>query len=155
MQLHSNRPRRPEAKAADSDFAWHEWLTHALFTALSIFIGLRLLLAIPGSQPAIATVGDQIAINDAGGRFIAIAPAFTVTEGAGSSARRCRLDIAAMKHQGGVFSVIAAGPGGIRLSWAGGPTAAGEAGCKNREVMMNADDYATLLRAGPQNINAR
>jgi hypothetical protein len=154
MQRYTNRPRRPKAKAAADPDAWHEWLTRALIMALIIFIASQLLLAGLGSQAAIASVGDRIMLNPGTICFGGV-PVIPATTRDGASVRRCRLDIAAMKHAGGVLNVLQAGPDGITLSWAGGPTATGAASCKGREIVVSAHDYMILLKAGPKNINAR
>ncbi len=154
MQPFSNKPRRRKARAAANPTVWHECLTRALLTALTIFIASQLFLAGLGSRPAIADVGDEIVLNDSAMRFGA-APMIAASSREAGLVRNCRLDVAAMKHAGGVLSVLQAGPAGVTLSWAGGPTAPGAANCQGGEIILSADDYGTLLKTGPKNINAR
>ncbi len=183
MQRFSNKSRRPKAKAAEGSLKkssaegslkkssaegslkkfsaegsprvgandWHEIVTRGLVTALVIFIAFQLLYALPG-QCAVAGVGDRIVIN-AGSAREAGAPVITAAQAA--SGQTCRLDIATMKHPGGVLTVLEASPGGVLLSWAGGATAQGAADCQRHEIAISANDYVTLLNLGPQNINAR
>jgi hypothetical protein len=149
---HNKPPRPPKTKTAPRPSPeWFDGVVGSLFGFFGALVGARLLLAALAAMPAIAAVGDRIPIGPASMPAGLTAPdiiVHEVTDPAAAAGPACRLNLAIMKHPGGVFSVLAVRPDGIVLSWAGGPTARGEDACAtaNESILVALNDYSLLLK---------
>lgn len=129
------------------------WLGGAysvLLALMSATIAAQLVVTSLAAMPGVATVGDRVPMGRAPHPFVTSFPVISAAEIAtpqATTGRACRLDLQKMLNPGGVFTVLAVRPDGVVLSWAGGPTSAGAAGCaRSAPIIVSAGDYGTLLK---------
>jgi hypothetical protein len=151
-------PRRPRAKAIarkprgivsrlSAHASWND-AYGTLLGVLALLIALRLVVVAACAMPAVANVGDRVALSKAwpGVNRAAMLPARMMPTAFAAPGEACRLDIAKMAQAGGVLTVMAVRPDGVVLSWAGSGTSDG-ADCRSRsgEVLLPRNDYVSLL----------
>lgn len=87
---------------------------------------------------------DQVLLTDPD----TVVPAQIVAGPWSRPSRACTLDLAEMAKLGGETAVTATQPGGVILSWVGGPTASGFANCAgNPQIFVTNAGYARLQAA--------
>ncbi len=152
MRLYHNKPprrRKPRAKvAAGAKPRWQPDGSHGILVGLLVALtALRITIAF--AVPAgVATVGDRVKLGPAATIIGSLSiPARGLANPFASPGNFCSLDVNAMAHSGGAFTVMAVRADGVMLSWAGGPTSA-QADCrsKNQPILVSANDYEALLK---------
>jgi hypothetical protein len=158
MLRYSNKPpRRPKpiAKAVTKQKQSNQRLRQrddsyiVLFSVMALAFVARLVVAASGTQ-AVAQVGDRLNFypSQIPATVLNMVVTARIVDGSWSKPGvTCTLDVSKMTNPGGAMTVMAVRPDGIMLSWAGGTTANGSAGCNaNSQILVTTSDYLNLLR---------
>ena len=151
-------PARPVAKAINQhQFAKERFLApdspyHMLLGCMVLVVAARLLVGVVTQDVRHPTqVGDMLDFH--ADQVLLTDPDTAVSAQAVAGpwarpSRACTLDIAEMAKLGGETTVTATQPGGVILSWVGGPTAPGFANCAgNPQIFVTNSGYARLQAA--------
>jgi hypothetical protein len=154
---HHNSSRRSQKKALPKAISQKEFANrflviadNAFFFAFSAAVLRIIFLNILAASP-LTYVGDMLDFHAnssaAWDQGIAV-PARRVAGPWAAPGITCELDEPTMAKSGGELTVMAIRPDGIMLSWAGGPTAPGQADCTNgAQMLVTTSSYIKLSSA--------